>query len=146
MAPPGPELTRAPGIYALALFLPEPTELVVGALGRWRLPEGHYVYVGSAWGAGGIAARVGRHLLGSAALRWHIDYLRAVSQPCGVWLAPGDRGECVWAAVLLAYPGADPPIPGFGASDCRCYTHLARVAPFDPHALTFPGGQWHSTP
>jgi len=39
---------------------------------------GWYVYVGSALGPGGLAAKVGRHLGGRKMCRWHTAYLRAV--------------------------------------------------------------------
>jgi Uri superfamily endonuclease len=42
-----------------------------------------------------------------------------------VWLAEGDRRrECAWAAGLARMDGASLPVPGFGASDCRCPAHL----------------------
>ncbi len=88
-------------------------QLRVGALGAWTFPEGTYLYVGSAWGPGGLRARVGRHLRGSAALRWHIDYLRAASDPVAVWLAVGLRVECTWAQALAEDPAAEIVVPAF---------------------------------
>jgi Uri superfamily endonuclease len=32
--------------------------------------------------------------------------------------------EHTWAAALRSLPGASIPVPRFGASDCRCETHL----------------------
>jgi Uri superfamily endonuclease len=96
----------------------------IGALGSYQLFPGLYIYVGSAWGPGGLAARVKRHLLGSAHMRWHIDYLRQFTNPTAIWLAPGWHLECVWAQALSHLPHASIPILGFGASDCRCATHL----------------------
>ena len=52
-------------------------EIVVGRLGVIQAERGYYVYVGSALGSGGLAARVGRHCRREKRLRWHVDYLRA---------------------------------------------------------------------
>jgi len=141
MAAPDAILTRDPGTYALCLHLPEPRPIKVGALGTWDFPAGYYIYVGSAWGPGGIAARLGRHLKGSHALRWHIDYLRAESTPVAIWIAPGQHAECDWAAHLLANQAARIIVPRFGASDCTCPAHLAYVGEAAPAAFSFPGGQ-----
>jgi Uri superfamily endonuclease len=71
-----------------------------------------------------LAARLNRHLRGHGKQRWHIDYLRQITRPIGVWLAPDARLECTWAQTLQQLPQARTPIPGFGASDCRCAAHL----------------------
>lgn len=112
------------GTYAVGLFLASPVICRIGALGAWELPQGGYLYVGSAWGPGGLRARVGRHLRGSDQRRWHIDYLRQVAEPVSAWLAPHARLECAWARFLTESPIADIIIPGFGASDCGCAAHL----------------------
>jgi len=53
---------RRPGTYALVLRLARATTIHVGALGAVDFAPGWYVYVGSALGPGGLAARVNRHL------------------------------------------------------------------------------------
>jgi len=67
---------RGGGLYVLVFRLVEP---YVGGVGRrWAvaLPSGVYVYVGSAWGPGGLAARLRRHVCrGARRLWWHVDYL-----------------------------------------------------------------------
>ena len=50
------------GAYALVLRLAHETRLDIATLGRPLLPAGLYLYAGSAWGPGGIRARVRRHL------------------------------------------------------------------------------------
>ena len=117
-------IPRTPGTYAIHLRVAESVSCVVGALGRHTFPAGDYIYVGSAWGPGGLAARVGRHLRGSGKRHWHIDYLRPYAHPVEVWLAPQVRSECAWAQALLAQPAAQVIVPRFGASDCTCATHL----------------------
>jgi len=116
------------GIYLLVLHLPQARALGVGALGEFLFPEGWYVYVGSAHGPGGLDARLRRHRLPQKALRWHVDYLRAVADRVEAWAAPLPRErECEWARRLAQWPGARIPAPRFGASDCRCASHLAHL-------------------
>ena len=114
-----------PGTYALLLRMEGDSILTVGRLGRFRFPAGVYVYLGSARGPGGLAARLARHLRNPKPSRWHVDYLRAHAQPMLVWFAEGERRrECAWVAAVAELPGATVPAPGFGASDCRCPAHL----------------------
>jgi Uri superfamily endonuclease len=109
----------------LILHLPCPATVDVGRLGRFQLPDGWYVYVGSARGPGGLAARVSRHRRSSKPLHWHVDYLRVHAHPVAVWYAIGDgKRECAWAEILSRLPDASIPAPRFGASDCRCLAHL----------------------
>ncbi len=100
------------------------TRLRVGSLGEMMVHPGFYLYVGSAFGPGGLRARVGRHIAGSGPLRWHIDYLRRVTQPVETWCAPEQRCEHEWAQSLAAAARVSVPLARFGASDCRCPAHL----------------------
>ena len=112
------------GTYALLLYLPRKTRLQIGKFGAFDFPRGHYVYVGSAHGAGGLRARVARHWRDAKPLHWHIDYLRAAAKPICVWYSTAIRAqECVWANRLNG-AGAKIVVPRFGASDCTCATHL----------------------
>lgn len=113
------------GTYALLLSSEERKQIDVGALGTMKVQRRDYVYVGSAFGAGGLRARVGRHARGEGALHWHVDYLRAVTTLDAVWYTCDDtRRECTWADLLQNMPGARIPVDGFGASDCSCLAHL----------------------
>ncbi len=119
-------LPSLPGTYVLVLRCSERAEIVVGKLlGVLAVQPGFYLYVGSALGPGGLAARVGRHCRREKTLRWHIDYLRVVAQIEEVWYATGKiHRECRWASALRELPGASVPLAGFGASDCGCPSHL----------------------
>lgn len=114
----------APGTYILVLLLAQPTRAVVGALGALDLKSGYYLYVGSA--LNGLAGRLRRHSrTDSKHLYWHIDYLRAHATLVEVWWTLStERLECDWAAALRRLPGEPEPVAGFGASDCRCSSHL----------------------
>lgn len=118
-------LDHQPGTYAFVLGLPTTELLRVGRLGVFRFSAGLYVYVGSALGPGGVAARLRHHCRKAARPRWHIDYLRQVSEPLGAWVACSDiRNECRWVGRLATLPQLMRPMTGFGASDCRCSSHL----------------------
>ncbi|MFB6281307.1 MAG: DUF123 domain-containing protein [Haloferacaceae archaeon] len=115
------------GTYTLVLALPESATVDVGALGPREFPAGAYAYTGSALGAGGFA-RVDRHRRVAAgthdARHWHVDYLNGhpATTLVGVHARPGADCECDVARSLPAGP-----VPGFGASDCDCRSHLARA-------------------
>ncbi len=112
------------GTYALLLHLPRAARLQIGKLGAFDFPRGYYVYVGSARGPGGLRARVARHARADKTLRWHIDYLRAVSNWRAVWYSTDARAdECIWAANVRRGGGVIA-APRFGASDCACAAHL----------------------
>ena len=122
------------GTYVLELVLHQPRTIQPGKnTATYRLEAGHYLYIGSAFGPGGLRARLGRHIRGNGRSRhWHIDALREVAAPAAfAYRQHNTRDtdtplECRWAQALGALPDAAIPIPGFGASDCRsgCAAHL----------------------
>lgn len=127
----------AAGTYALLLSLSAPVTIQVGRLGSQHLPRGFYLYIGSALGPGGISARLARHGRLDKKSHWHIDYLRPAALLEQAWVMTGDRrAECQWATAAGGLPEAETPIPRFGASDCRCPTHLFRF-PGRPDAECF---------
>ena len=119
------DLPTERGTYALILRSRRFSELTVGALGKVKLQPGFYIYVGSAQGAGGIRSRVSRHLKASKKLHWHIDYLRRNMPIITVWYAKtASVQEHQWARTMGGGSLATAAIQGFGASDCRCESHL----------------------
>lgn len=136
-----PYLPSSAGIYILHLHLDNQHDLQIGRLGKFTFPPGEYLYVGSARGPGGIAARLGRHLRENGRCHWHIDWLRRVAEISGYfYLVTNDNLECTWSQCLAEQPGAHFPAPGFGASDCskiknRCIAHLLQFG-----ASFFTGG------
>ena len=114
------------GTYALILESGAARAVLVGRLGRLSLAPGWYVYVGSAFGPGGLRARCAHHLRIAAKPHWHIDYLRTATQVREIWYThdPHPR-EHQWAEQILCARGAMTPFPGFGATDCRCLSHLS---------------------
>ncbi|MCX8061443.1 MAG: GIY-YIG nuclease family protein [Anaerolineales bacterium] len=112
------------GSYVLVLWLVKPQTVLVGRLGELHFQAGHYLYVGSAFGAGGLGGRL-KHHLSPQKLHWHIDYLRSIAQLQEVWFRADEQcRECEWATELAKLPQLSRPYPGFGSSDCRCVSHL----------------------
>lgn len=112
-----------PGSYILLLFSPKRSALTVGRLGDLTVEPGWYLYVGSALGAGGLRVRLRHHLRPLRRPHWHIDYLRQACDLRAIWfVASAERWEHRWAQTLSAMETAMP-LPGFGASDCRCVSH-----------------------
>lgn len=118
------------GTYALLLTTLRTVSVDVGSLGAVNLKPGAFVYVGSAFGPGGLAARLRRHVQREkASPHWHIDYLRAALSLEGAWLSADDhRHECSWANAVAARTATQIPLPGAGASDCPCDSHFFRVS------------------
>ena len=113
------------GTYALILSCSTNRMLPVGQLGDLQLQPGCYVYVGSAFGPGGLRARVGHHKVVSRRPHWHIDYLRLHTQLDRVWYSCAAVPlEHAWADLFKHSSDAWIPIVGFGASDCDCESHL----------------------
>jgi Uri superfamily endonuclease len=120
-----------PGTYALLIALDRARSIAIGRRGKFCFPAGLYLYVGSALGPGGLRGRLTHHLGVEKRLHWHIDYLlRAThSQITEVWTMKGaTRRECDWANAAMHLMGAGMIAPRFGASDCRCATHLVHFA------------------
>lgn len=113
------------GTYILLLRLAEPVSRRVGKLGKIDFRSGWYAYVGSAMGPGGLAARVRRHYAMGKKKHWHIDYLRLYTRMEGVFMVISRSvKEHLWADRLGGVPYSGRPVPGFGATDCRCPSHL----------------------
>lgn len=118
-----PETAR--GTYILILRLASPAELTIGRLGSFSFAAGWYAYVGSAFGAGGLRGRLKHHLSSQHRMHWHIDYLAQPAPINAIWyLASETCYEHQWAAVLATLPNASIPVQRFGASDCKCPSHL----------------------
>ncbi|MBN1681502.1 MAG: GIY-YIG nuclease family protein [Anaerolineae bacterium] len=116
------------GTYVLLIRIIDRLETHVGRLGVVQFAPGLYVYVGSAHGPGGLRARIGRHNRKDKTVHWHIDAVTAAAPVIEVWwYASPQRLECRWAKTFASNPAVTAPVPGFGASDCACQTHLFLV-------------------
>ncbi len=128
----------APGTYALILQNKRNLRIQVG---RWREIEfkrGFYLYVGSAFGPGGLRARLNRHCRVRKNSHWHIDYLREHVMVLGAWISYEPcRLEHNWARTIGSAEGITA-IEGFGCSDCACLAHLF-FSPDKPSFATYSG-------
>lgn len=131
-----PRLQSAPGTYALILSAAADDLVQIGRLGQFHVRVGFYVYVGSAFGPGGVRARLAHHCRPATRPHWHIDYLRVVTHLITIWYTYDTlRREHQWAEVLQRMRGASIPLQRFGASDCSCTSHLYFLS-------TYPS--WHA--
>lgn len=125
-------IPKSPGTYALILRLINDRVIAVGKLGTFDFPAGYYIYVGSAFGPGGLAGRLGRHLVPlkpDRAPHWHIDYLRRWASIMEIWFAEhATPREHHWATLVDDLSDCALPARRFGASDCRCRSHLFHFA------------------
>lgn len=118
-------LPSGPGTYILVFRCRAARRIDVGRLGRMALRPGYYLYVGSAFGPGGLRARVMRHCRMEKPRRWHIDYLRPSVETIEVWFSQNpERMEHSWADLLARDGLLTTPLHGFGSGDCRCRSHL----------------------
>lgn len=139
------EITDQGGSYTLLFQLELPLNLPVGRLGSFYFPKATYLYFGSAYGPGGLRARLQRHISGNGRPHWHIDTLRSAATLKAVFfiaaplptLKPSTRLECMWSQAAARLPSAFIPAPRFGASDCqqRCSAHLIGLSKL-PDPLT----------
>ena len=125
------DVERAPackGAYLLLLQLNKPLAVHVRSIGTANLAAGWYVYAGSAWGSGGLRARIARHLRQNKKPHWHIDPLTIAANDLSALALPDTR-ECDLIARLIASGSFSPAISGFGSTDCRvCESHLLAFA------------------
>src|ERR1044071_67299 len=106
------------GTYVLITSVPQMKRIEIGQLGEFDIAPGFYAYVGSAFGSGGLRARIGHHLESTAAPHWHIDYLLQVAEPIEVWFTTATQKlEQHWADILKNAFNFRVPIPRFGSSD-----------------------------
>lgn len=122
-------LGKAKGSYVLCLTTEEDIQVKLPK-GRYHdLPAGSYLYAGSAYGGGGIAARLRRHFKKEKSVRWHIDQLSIRAAEIGAF-ASVDEKECRLVECLQNSGLFSHIIPGFGSSDCRrCESHLLAFRP-----------------
>lgn len=124
----GGDKASSKGTYILIVRLDRRCEITIGKKGTFVFSAGNYAYVGSAFGPGGLRARINHHLKKSASPRWHMDYLRNAAAPVQVWTSnDSQKLEHRWAAVLSRSIRTTAPVPGFGSTDCSCYSHLFRL-------------------
>ncbi len=126
------------GTYVLAMQCAGKQTVEVGAQGPIALQSGTYLYVGSAFGPGGVAARVRRHARRDHRQHWHIDHIRPHCTLQGAWISYSEaRLECRWARALLDAERTSVPKKRIGSSDCGCEAHFMRIEIHSPKQHEF---------
>jgi len=92
----------------------------------FNLKPSFYLYVGSAFGSGGLKSRLLRHLKRNKKPHWHLDFITTSSSFCPIsaYLFAKKRIECNLAGELLKEFNF---VPSFGSSDCTCPSHLFSI-------------------
>ena len=122
------------GSYMLILHLLEDITISVGSLGHVSFSRGFYIYVGSA--KKNLTKRMERHLRKRKKFFWHIDYLRDHAEACTA-LPIRSHTSLEHEVAFALSKIADWSVPGFGASDCSCDTHLFAMHDNPAHSPEF---------
>ena len=113
------------GTYALIFSASIKGLIAVGKIGTLQLHPGFYVYIGSAFGPGGLKARIAHHRRKTARPHWHIDYLAPALVLDEIWYTlDSAHREHQWADTIGSFKRASVSLAGFGSSDCGCASHL----------------------
>lgn len=98
----------------------------IGKAGCAAFPAGDYLYFGTAFGPGGLRARIKRHLRMEKKKFWHFDYIREFITPKAIFYSLENDLECEWCQAVLYVINVRIPMPAFGAKDCRrgCPAHF----------------------
>jgi Uri superfamily endonuclease len=108
------------GTYILVINLAVSCKIRVGRLGVRNFNSGWYAYVGSALNS--LEGRIGRHLRNNKTIFWHIDHLLQHGSIHDVYYKLGNEKEECKFARKLSNKFTD--VKDFGASDCKCDSHL----------------------
>jgi sugar fermentation stimulation protein A len=122
------------GSYLLVLKMEKGKTITIGKMGNMEIPQGYYIYVGSAMA--NLTARLERHRRLRKNLHWHIDYLRAAADFHSVLpIRSSVSLECALAGKIKEI--TERTIPGFGSSDCSCPSHLFALPSNPFHSRDF---------
>ncbi len=115
-----PEYVKNRGCYILVIEVLKDERVKIGSLGYKDIPAGYYIYVGRA--KGNLQQRMAYHRRKRKKKRWHIDYLIDISNHVRTLpIRLPDTPECEIASALCKHFTF---LKGFGASDCKCESHL----------------------
>ncbi len=113
------------GNYILQMELRGSAEIAIGAARKHTFIAGFYLYIGSAYGGGGMQSRINRHLDKEKKLHWNIDYLTNRANIVSVWtITPPASIEHTIAARIFKNNILTAAMERFGSADCNCATHL----------------------
>jgi Uri superfamily endonuclease len=111
------------GTYLLVIEVKENQRISIGKRPLTNFRKGIYLYVGRA--KNGLQGRIKRHLSKKKKRYWHIDYLLQKARIKEVWIKRDFLDECQTALkVKSLLKETSSPLKKFGASDCKCTSHL----------------------
>ena len=119
------------------------TRIRIGKIGEIDFKEGYYAYVGSAMNS--LEARIGRHLRKNKKLRWHIDYFLKHAEIEKIFYKESEKKE--ECDIAREFSSIFESIPKFGASDCKCKSHLfysKEMGPLEELSKKLGMKEWHS--
>jgi Uri superfamily endonuclease len=109
-------------LYTIYLQLNDTQDISIGRLGNFHFQKGIYIYIGSA--KKNILHRIKRHKEVEKKYHWHFDYLRPYGTIINIITYDNSFTECGLADKIRKDVGGSIPVKGFGASDCKCGSHL----------------------
>ncbi|MEZ6001854.1 DUF123 domain-containing protein [Hyphomonas sp.] len=120
-------LASRKGAYILLVGLDRPLPVGAGRSKSGQLPAGIYFYAGSAYGAGGFAARIGRHFRRDKKVHWHVDRLTLEASRLAAFIVENGN-ECELVEALMESNSVAIALEGFGSTDCSsCRSHLLTI-------------------
>jgi Uri superfamily endonuclease len=122
------EIPAVSGSYIVIGRLDNDVILNSGPFSERQVTQGYYLYSGSAYGPGGLCARITRHLNPDSKKFWHFDHLKAnLFFEEILYSVYALNHECELIKAIQEMEKVSFPLPGFGSSDCRkgCPAHLA---------------------
>lgn len=115
---------RVRGAYILFFKVEKDTNIHVGRFGDIFFQKGNYLYVGSAYGSGGLRSRLKRHSQIQAKKHWHFDYIRPFIILTKLE-AYTNGHECKLVEKCIKEYKAKIFYKGLGSSDCKtCESHF----------------------
>lgn len=127
----GPVIAFTPdlkGTYILFMFLRDRIDVKIRDR-KVTINTGYYVYIGSAFGAGGLTSRLHRHLRKKKKRYWHIDQI-TTSEFCeiqSIGIIIDRKIECEVSEKISKIDFIES-INGFGNSDCNsCQSHFYKL-------------------
>jgi len=89
------KIPSLPGSYILIGKLDNKAQFISGPFSNQLITPGYYLYAGSAFGKGGLCARIARHLNPDTQKFWHYDHLKSsISIKEGWYSQGGINQEC----------------------------------------------------
>ncbi|ABN70508.1 protein of unknown function DUF123 [Staphylothermus marinus F1] len=115
------DIPKSKGYYVLFINVGKACRITTRSGKKFNIKPGIYVYLGSAFGRGGLYSRIMRHLRKRKKLFWHIDYLLTCKQVeiIEYLTIECSKNKCIdyESFISRTLTNMFEPIKGFGCSD-----------------------------